>query len=368
MNDQLKYLIALSMIQSVGSITARKLIAYTGSAEAVFKERKSALLKIPGIGSVLAERTSSPDLMVKAKKELEFCEKKNIQILSFYDKEFPLRLKTCEDAPLILYYKGENVFSKSKIISMVGTRKASPYGIDLINKFLSELSEKFPDVVIVSGLAYGIDYHSHKTALKYGLKTVAVLAHGLHTVYPWEHKNIALKIRDNGCLLSDFTSWMDPERNNFIKRNRIIAGLSDATIVVESGVKGGSLITADIAGSYNRDVFAFPGRVNDDLSSGCNQLIKNHKAGLIENCADLEYFMSWSAGSTNKNEQQRSLFVELTEEEERVLSYLKTNEKCSIDKLSIKLNIPLNKLSALMLNLEFEGLVRVLPGNLYKFP
>jgi DNA processing protein len=366
MNDHLKYLIALSLIQSVGSITARKLIAYTGSAEAVFKEKKSTLLRIPGIGSVLAERTSSPELIVKAEKEMEYCKKNEIHILSFYDKEFPIRLKTCEDAPLVLYYKGENVFSNPKIISMVGTRKATPYGNDLINKFISELSQKFPDTIIVSGLAYGIDYQSHKAALKYGLKTVAVLAHGLHTVYPWEHKNMAISIRENGCLLSDFTSGMDPERNNFIKRNRIIAGLSDATIVVESGLKGGSLITADIAGSYNRDVFAFPGRVNDEMSSGCNQLIKKHKAGMIENCADLEYFMLWNAGNSNKTELQRKLFVELTEEEEQVMEYLKSNDKCGLDSLSIKLNIPLSKLSALLLNLEFEGLVHVLPGNFYK--
>lgn len=366
MEDQLKYLIALSLIQSVGSITARKLIAYTGSAEAVFKEKKSTLIKIPGIGKVLAERTSSPELLDKAEKEIDYCIKNDINIMSFYNKLYPARLKSCEDAPLVFFYKGENVLSNLKLISMVGTRKATPYGLELIDKFIVELSQKYPDAVIVSGLAYGIDYQSHKAALKYGLKTVAVLAHGLHTVYPWEHKNIALKIRDNGCLLSDFTSGMNPERNNFIKRNRIIAGLSDATIVVESGIKGGSLITADIAGSYNRDVFAFPGRVKDDLSAGCNQLIKNHKAGMIENCSDLEYFMSWNAGSSNRADLQRNLFVELTEEEEKIIGYLKNNEKCSLDFLSFNLEIPLNKLSAMMLNLEFEGLVHVLPGNFYK--
>ena len=228
------------------------------------------------------------------------------------------------------------------------------------------LSEHHPGTIIVSGLAYGIDYQAHTAALKYGLKTVAVMGHGLHTVYPYEHRNLALKIMEEGCLVSDFTSGIQPERNNFIKRNRIIAGLADATIVAESGTKGGALITADIAGSYNRDVFAFPGRAGDEMSAGCNLMIKKNKAGLIEDCRDLEYFLGWDSRENTSVPRQGLLFTELSEEEEIVVAELRKEERMNIDELSIRLGWPVRKLSPLLLNLEFEGLVAVLPGNFYR--
>jgi DNA processing protein len=364
--EELRYLLALSMIQFVGSITARKLIAYAGSAEAVFKLGKEKLQMIPGIGEILSSRTGTPGLLEKADKEIEFCRKNNIIIVSFYNKEYPARLKQCVDAPLILFYRGSDCFNALKVLSFVGTRRATNYGTDQCNKLIREIAVSHPDTLIISGLAYGIDFNSHVAALKNGLKTVAVLGHGLHTIYPYAHKNLAVKIIENGCICSDFSSDMEPERNNFIKRNRIIAGLSDATIVVESANKGGALITADIAASYNRDVFAVPGRTGDEMSGGCNQLIKSNKAGLIEDYRDIEYFMGWDSGNRKGLARQKLLFTELSKEEELIVSELKKEEKISMNDLSIISGISLGKMSNILLNLEFEGIISVLPGNYYR--
>ncbi len=366
MEEEIRYLLALSMVPSVGSITARKLIAYSGSAREVFGLKKETLLHIPGIGKILASRTGTPGLLEMADKEIEFCLKSNIHLLNFNQKDYPARLKQCEDAPLILFYKGENVFNSIKVLSFVGTRRATTYGTDLCNSVIGDIASAHAETVIVSGLAYGIDYNAHAAALKYGLKTVAVLGHGLHTLYPYAHKNIAGKIMENGCLCSDFCSNMEPERNNFIKRNRIIAGLSDATIVVESGLKGGALITADIAASYNRDVFTFPGRSGDEMSAGCNQLIKNNKAALIETCRDIEYFLSWEPLGKKGIARQKLLFQELNKEEELIIKTIKEYEKISMNDLSILADIPLGKISGILLNLEFEGLITPGPGNVYR--
>ncbi|MGC9343827.1 MAG: DNA-processing protein DprA [Bacteroidales bacterium] len=366
MEEELKYLVALTMIPSIGPQTARKLIIYTGSAEAVFREKRQALQKIPGIGQTLAQRTSSSNLINRAEKELLFCKKNNINILDYFSDSYPARLKNCTDAPLLLLYRGEYCFSSTKVISMVGTRRASAYGTDICNQLIEDIAEFYPECVIVSGLAYGIDYQSHLAAVKNNLKTIAVMGHGLHTIYPGQHKNLAFKILKSGCICTDFFSDMNPERNNFIKRNRIIAGLADATLVIESGLKGGALITADIAGSYNRDVFTFPGRVGDEKSLGCNSLIKHNRAGLIEGLKDLEYFMGWERGNQNPAPRQKILFTELSEEEEMVIEILKDEDKISLDSLGLKLNWPISKLSSILLNLEFEGIIRTYPGNYYK--
>ncbi len=366
MDEQLRYLIALSMAPSVGAVTARKLISYSGSPEAVFRTSREKLKRIPGIGDILSARAGTPGLLEMADREILFCEKNNIFIVDFRDADYPVRLKQCSDAPLVLFYRGVNILNAPKMISMVGTRRATDYGAEQCQRLIREIAERHPGTVIVSGLAYGIDYHAHSAALKYGLRTAAVMAHGLHTVYPYEHRNLAGKIMEEGCLISDFTSGMQPERNNFIKRNRIIAGLADATIVVESALKGGALVTADIAGSYNRDVFAIPGRVSDEMSAGCNQLIRQNKAALIGGCHDLEYLLGWDSRESSQQPRQGLLFTELTEEEERVIAELKKEERLNIDELSIRLSWPVRKLSPVMLNLEFEGLVTVLPGNFYK--
>lgn len=364
--NELKYLIALTLIPHVGSITARKLIAYIGSAEAVFRESPGVLRKIPGIGEFLARQKNTPGLIEKAEKELNFIKKNNISYLTLFCNAYPERLKQCADAPLIIYFKGENIFNYQMMLSVVGTRKATNYGIECCNRIINDLAHQNLNVVIVSGLAYGIDYQAHLAALKSGLKTIAVLAHGLHTLYPHMHRKIASEIKNNGALLTDFTSNGNPERNNFLKRNRIIAGLSDATLVIESGINGGALITAEFAGEYNRDVFALPGRVNDKMSEGCNRLIKDNRASLIESASDIQYFLGWKENNPENLPRQRHLFNDLSDEEAGIVEILAFEESLPVDIISIKMKMPVSKISSLLLGLEFNGIIKALPGNYYK--
>ncbi len=364
-NEELRYLIALTMIPAVGSITARKLIAYTGSAKAVFSEKKSNLLKIPGIGNILAEAVNPSQVLLRADKELLFMERNQVCALTIFEKEYPERLKQCPDAPIVIYFKGRKVFNTSKVLSIVGTRNATEYGVEQCRKLIRDLSENNQQVLIVSGLAYGIDVQAHMAALHCGQETVAVLAHGLHTIYPYAHKNLAVRIAESGALLTDFCTGDNPERNNFLKRNRIIAGLSDATLVVESGKKGGALITADLAISYNRDVFALPGRVNDAMSEGCNMLIRENKAALVEGCKDIEYFLGWDRKEKSLLPRQSRLFLELNDEEQKIVDQLEKEDRLSPDILSLRTGMPVSKISAVLLNMEFKALVSVLPGNYY---
>jgi len=364
--EDLRYLIALTMIPDVGSITARKLIAYTGSAKAVFGEKKSNLQKIPGIGSFLAGQIHPDSHLSQADKEISFIEKNNIKFLSLFDKEYPERLKQCPDAPILLYFKGSNVFSAPKILSIVGTRTVSEYGVEQCRKIIRDLTENNHRILIVSGLAYGVDAQAHMASLQYNQITVAILAHGLHTVYPSAHKNLASRIAESGALLTDFSTCNNPERNNFLKRNRIIAGLADATLVIESGRKGGALITADLAMSYNRDVFAIPGRVNDPMSEGCNMLIRDNKAALVGGFADIEFLMGWDNKDKPAQPRQSRLFVELNEDEQKIVDELKKEDRLSPDILSIRTGMPVSKVSANLLNMEFKALVNVLPGNYYQ--
>ncbi len=363
---ELKYLIALTLIPHVGSVTARKLLAYAGSAEAVFRENHRSLRKIPGVGDFIARQKNTSGIIEKAEKELIFIKKNNIKWLTLQSCDYPERVRQCSDAPLILYFRGENIFNRARILSVVGTRRATPYGIELCRKIISELAEKELDPVIISGLAYGIDYQAHLAALNSGLKTAAVLAHGLHTLYPYDHRRLAEKIEKTGALVTDFTSSEDPERNNFLKRNRIIAGMSDATLVVESGISGGALITSDFANSYNRDVFALPGRAGDTFSSGCNHLIKNNKAALIESADDLQYLMSWDNKNSSSVPRQRILFPELSREEAQVVKLLEAEDRLPVDVISIRMGMPVSKIASVLLNLEFQGVLKVLPGNIYR--
>jgi DNA processing protein len=364
--EALRYLIALTLIPAVGSITARKLIAYTGSAKAVFSEKKSNLQKIPGIGSFLAGSIDSLNALGQADRELQFIEKNNVKVLTIFEKEYPERMKQCADAPLVLYLKGRNVLNAPKILSIVGTRNATEYGVEQCRKIIRDLTENNHQVLIVSGLAYGVDVQAHMAALQHGQETIAVLAHGLHTLYPNAHKNLASKITESGALLTDFGVGDNPERNNFLKRNRIIAGLADATLVVESGKKGGALITADLAISYNRDVFAIPGRVNDSMSEGCNRLIRDNKAALVEGFADIEYFLGWDTKDKTNQPRQARLFVELSEDEKKIVEELKKEDRLSPDILSLRTGMPVSKISATLLNMEFKALVSVMPGNYYR--
>jgi len=366
MNDpELIFKVALGLIPGIGSITARKLINTIGSPRSVFYEKRSMLLRIPGVGGLMAEKISTKGLLQEAEKEILYITKNNIKPLYFRDREYPERLNQCPDGPIMIYIKGSIDFNQGRFLSIVGTRTPTSYGIEITRKIIASLAEKGHRLVIVSGLAYGIDVCAHKAAMKHGFQTIAVLGHGLKYLYPSAHYSVARKIERQGALLTDFPGYEKPERNNFIKRNRIIAGLSDATIIVESGVKGGALITADIAGSYNREVFAVPGRVGDPFSSGTNQLIKRHHASLIENCEDIEYLLGWDRKEKNMA-VQAELFRELSEEERILLNILTIEEKLEVDLLCIRTGMPVGKVSALLLNLEFAGYVRSLPGNLYK--
>lgn len=364
-NEDLRYLIALTLLPSVGSITARKLIAYTGSARAVFGEKKSNLQKIPGIGSFLAESIRPSEVLIQAERELRFIEKNQIGLVTLFQKDYPERLKQCPDAPLILYFKGKNILNAQNVLSIVGTRNSSEYGAEQCRKIIREFTESNHKVLIVSGLAYGIDVQAHMSALQNGQDTVAVLAHGLHTLYPFAHKNLASRISENGALLTDFCTGDNPERNNFLKRNRIIAGLADATLVVESGKKGGALITADLAASYNRDVFAIPGRVNDPMSEGCNMLIRENRAALVTGFADITYLLGWDTADKNTFPRQTQLFADLNEDEQKIADELKIEDKLSPDILSLRTGMPVSKVSATLLKMEFKALVSVLPGNNY---
>lgn len=361
----LKHKIALGLIPGIGDINARKLVSHLGSVEAVFHEPYGNLIKIPGIGSGLAKFICDRSYLDVAEKEVEYVNKNNIQTYFYLDGNYPYRLRQCEDSPVIFFFRGNCDLNAMKMLSVVGTRMATSRGKDLCEKIIGDLAADHPDVIIVSGLAYGIDIASHKAALYHKLQTIGVLAHGLGTIYPSVHESIARNMTENGGLLTDFISDALPERNNFLKRNRIIAGLSDATLVVESGIKGGALVTADIANSYNRDVFAVPGRPEDQWSSGCNHLIRNNNASLVENARDIEAFLSWKP-EKSRQPVQKTLFSEMDETEKAIFELIVKDGESSIDSLCRTLELPVYKLSSILLQMEFRGILKCFPGNIYR--
>jgi DNA processing protein len=366
MNDPLLYKIAISMLPGIGGILARNLIAYIGSIEGVFKEKFKALCKVPGIGEKNARKISNPEILKRAEEEIRFIEQHDIRVFFYTDQGYPVRLLQCADAPVLIYVQGNNDLDSEKVLSIVGTRNATDYGKEICENLVQGLSERNHRVLIVSGLAYGIDIQAHKSAIQANLPTVAVLGHGLDLLYPALHTEIARKMRENGGLVSDFPSKTKIEPPNFIRRNRIIAGLSDATLVVESGEKGGALVTADIAFSYNRDVFAVPGRVNDAWSKGCNRLIRNNGASLIESVGDLEYFLGWETNDEKPEAFQKQLFPDLDPDEKALCDVLTRNDPVFIDRVCAETKLPVGKVSSLLLNLEFKGVVIALPGKMYK--
>jgi DNA processing protein len=360
MSDDLLYKIALTMIPGVGGITAKKLMAIFGTPQAVFDAPKSKL------GNVLNANVKHLDknsILQQAEKEIAFINANSIRALFYTDDDYPYRLNQCEDAPAVIFVKGTTNLNNPKIISIVGTRNASNYGLSLCKKFIAELVEKGYNPLIVSGLAYGIDVCAHISALSNGLATVAVMGTPLNRIYPAQHENIARQIEKQGALISEFVTGVTITPSNFVSRNRIIAGLADVTIVVESAKKGGALLTANIANSYNRDVMAFPGRVGDERSQGCNNLIKVNKAALLESVEDLEYQMNWS--TKPKSIQKQIEFVSLTPPEQDILNFLKNRESESVDAISLETGISLPELSAFLLNMEFSDIVTALPGNRY---
>jgi len=367
MDSNVLHQIALTLVPGIGPVNGKNLVSYCGSAKAVFNLPKARLLKIPGVGKKTIEAIANAnEVFDKANKELEFLRQNNINTIFYTQSNYPQRLKQCADGPLLLYQKGEANLNPNKIIAIVGTRKVSEYGKKIVSILVEGLKQY--EATIISGLAYGVDFQAHKNAVENDICNIAVLGHGLHTVYPAANKNVANKILNNGCLLSEFISGTKPDRENFPKRNRIVAGMADATIVVESATKGGAVITAYLAQGYNRDVFAVPGKTTDSNSAGCNNLIKKNIAGLIENAEDLAYQLGWDAqAATNPKTNQRTLLIALNDDEQLLYNVLKDTEKAlSVDQLSLKSEFTLSKTTSTLLNLELQNIVKVMPGSRYK--
>ena len=362
MGDNMVFKIALTQIPFVGAVTAKQLISYCGSAEAVFQTPKKHLLKIPGIGEQTALAILQYRDFTRAEHEVHFLERNGIRGLFYTDAGYPERLKHFPDAPAMVFIKGEAAMNPERVLAVVGTRQPTSHGASLCEEIIHSLKPYGPQ--IVSGLAYGIDAMAHKAALDAGLPTLAILGHGLNRIYPAANKSLAMEmIQQGGGLLTEFLSDTGPDRENFPMRNRIVAAMCDALVVIETGKKGGSMITAQLANDYNKDVFAIPGRVKDLKSEGCNFLIKSHKAGLIESGEDIAWFMQWDPPASN-NAVQRSLFVELSPEEKTVLDLMQQHpEPWSIDRISYHSKLQGSEIASVLLNLEFKGLVKPLPGK-----
>ena len=369
-NQDLLYQIGITLVKGIGNITAKQIIENTGSAALLFKEKKHVLERISGLSRRIINEIHRPDVLKRAEKEIRFIEKSHISPLFITDAAYPNRLKECVDAPVMLYFRGNADLNAEKIISIVGTRNATTYGKEITDQLVRDIREMFPDSLIVSGLAYGIDIAAHRAALRENLATVGILAHGLDRIYPSGHRNTAAEMINSGGLLTDFISETDPDRQNFVKRNRIVAGISDCTVVVESAKKGGALITANIADSYNRDIFAYPGKTFDKYSEGCNSLIKSKKAALITSAQDIFSEMNWCDSPETGRAQavQRTLFPDLNPEEQKVVDILLKAGSMQLNLLAIELDLPVSRLSVLLFELEMSGMVRCKPGGMYSLP
>ncbi|MAU14769.1 MAG: DNA-protecting protein DprA [Muricauda sp.] len=355
----------LQNIPNIGDVTAKKLIAHCGSPIAVFEDKPQHLLKIDGIGKMTLKGLHNPIYFEEARKEFEFLSKEGITVSYFMDDDYPDRLKHCVDGPILLFQQGNINLRHQKIISVVGTRNVTNYGTSFCNQFIEEIAPLNP--VIVSGLAYGVDIAIQKAAIDHGLQTIACMAHGLNQIYPKIHSKYKSKIEENGGFMTEFWSTSQPNRENFLKRNRIIAGISEATIVIESAEKGGSLVTADLAHGYHRDVFAVPGRATDKWSKGCNDLIKYQKAHLLTSAAELIYLLGWEIEEEKKEKEvQKQLFIELNETEQSIYSYLQLNGKQLLDTVALECKLPIFKVSSTLLNMEMKGVIRPLPGKMFE--
>ena len=363
MHHDLLYRIALTLTPNIGDVRAKALLERFGSASSIFSAPKKQLESIEGIGTIAANSIKYFNDYKICEEEISFIEKNNIRPLFISDENYPKRLLNCYDSPTLLYYKGNADLNASKIISIVGTRNNSDYGKVTCENLLQDLAEE--DVLVISGLAFGIDTIAHKASLKNKLKTVGVLAHGLDKIYPAQNKSLAKEMLTHGGLLTDFRSGTKPDRQNFPSRNRIVAGICDALIVIESSIKGGSLISAELANSYNKDVFAIPGRVSDSRSEGCNYLIKNNKSLLITCADDLLHIMNWKE-APKKIKKQRELFIELTTEEKIITDILSQRESMQIDELYSKSGLSSSVAANALLMLEMQGVVSCLPGKIFK--
>jgi DNA processing protein len=356
--------LALALVSGVGSGLAQNLISHIGCIDDIFREKTVNLQKIPGIGPGIAKNFKNAEIFTRAEKEIRFMEKNNIKYYFFKDPDYPARLKQCQDAPIILFYKGGLDPFPGRALSIIGTRNPSTRGRKLTREWVRQIAERDKSVVIISGLAYGIDIQAHEASLEFGLNTYAALGHGFHTIYPAIHRSTASKITGQGALLTDFFSNSILEPKNFIRRNRLIAGLSDSTLVIESKEKGGAMVTADLSNSYNRDVYAVPGRPEDPNSYGCNKLIKTNRAALVESVDDIFFFQAWDDKSRKTEKISPGPAVEMNEKERIVFTEIGTRTM-SIDQLSFHSKISIPELSAILLNLEFKGLISAKPGNCY---
>lgn len=363
-SEELFHILALLQVDGVGDIVAKKLINHCGSAENVFHTRANQLKSIDGIGDTLIKKLKDKTVFAKAEQELYFIEKETINVLYFQNGDYPERLKHCIDSPLLLFSTGNINFENRKVISIVGTRQITSYGTEFCKKLIEDLAVFNP--IIVSGFAYGVDIVAHQAAIDHKLQTIGVLAHGLNQIYPKTHKKYIAKMEENGGFLTEFWSSSNPEKENFVRRNRIVAGMSEATIVIESAEKGGSLITAMIANDYNRDVFAVPGRTSDKYSQGCNNLIKTQRANVLTSAADLVYILNWELETKSTKAVQKQLFVSLDNDEEKIYYYLQKNGKQVLDIIALECDFPIFRISSLLLNMELKGLIRPLPGKLFE--
>lgn len=356
--------IALTFLNGTGRKKMRNILSHLPSVDFFFLEKKQNLLKIPGIGKASLIQMNREEAMRKAEPFVDYFEKNNFKTHFFQDANFPTRLNQCDDAPVLLFSQGEMDLNPPKIISMVGTRNATEYGRSICDEFLHALVGK--NVVVVSGLAYGIDIYVHQLCVQLGIQTIGVLGHGLDRIYPSAHAGIARQMTENGGLLTEFLPGTMPDRMNFPMRNRIVAGMCDATIVIESGAKGGSLITAELANDYSRDVFAYPGDIHREYSKGCNSLIQQDRAHLITSSKDFFRIMDWVDQPSKAVKQQNLFQTNLSDLEVKLVDILREKETASLDFISLKSGESVSEVSVNLLNLEFLGMIKTLPGNRFK--
>ncbi|HEX3023993.1 MAG TPA: DNA-processing protein DprA [Chitinophagaceae bacterium] len=361
-NNELLYQLSLTLINGIGPVQAKQLIEHFGNAENIFKAKKKELGLIENIGEIRAKQIKDFDNFKEAENEINFCEKHHIETLFITDKNYPQRLLNCYDSPTLLFYRGNADLNTSKIISIIGTRNNTDYGKQITEQFIEDIQSQ--NLVILSGLAFGIDAIAHKSAVKNNISTVAVLAHGLDIIYPSQHQLLAKEILLNGGLLTEFRKNTNPDKHNFPKRNRIVAGMCDATIVIETAVKGGSMITAELAYNYNRDVFAVPGKITDNKSGGCLKLIQQNKAIVFTNAQEFMHAMGWQQKKIVAK-KQRELFIELSDDEKIIVDILKEKESVGIDEIYFKSTLSSSSVAAAILNLELQNVIAALPGKMY---
>lgn len=361
--EDIRYQIALLEMMHVGPVVARKMINHFGSARAVIEAPEKELKELGDIGEKLIRQRTDEDYLNFADAQINFCEGKGADVISFYSEQYPYRLKECGDAPLVLYQQGHCNLNADRIVAIVGTRNCSSYGRDFCAKLIEELKQY--DVTIVSGLAFGIDACAHRESINQEIYNIGVVAHGLDRIYPSDHRGLANQIIQKGCILTEYPTMTNPDRENFPKRNRIVAGMADAVVVIESAIKGGSMITARLGNDYHRDVFAVPGRVGDERSEGCNHLIKTHQAHLLERVADISYILGWEKAPRIDKSKQQTINFELSEKESIIIGIIE-KAPMSIDEVVVESELSVNDVSSNLLMLELKGAVKQLPGKKYQ--